>query len=41
MAVRVHGATPLHRRSFQAAAYRDDADVLEALEAMEPLGAPA
>jgi ribonuclease HII len=44
MAVREHGATPLHRRSFQAAAYRDDLDVLDALEAMEsaePLEVPA
>lgn len=40
-AVRVHGATPLHRRSFQAAAYRDDADVLAAMEALEALEVPA
>jgi len=40
-AVRVHGATPLHRRSFQAAAYRDDAEVLAAMEALEALEVPA
>ncbi|HEY0389093.1 MAG TPA: ribonuclease HII [Gaiellales bacterium] len=41
LAVREHGATPLHRRSFQAAAYRDELDVLEAIEALEAVEVPA
>jgi ribonuclease HII len=36
-AVREHGATPLHRRSFQAKAYMDPLE----LEALEALGASA